>query len=296
MDVSVIIVNYCTAGLVAEAVESVVRLTQGVSYEVLVVDNASPDGSGAELQTRYARSGAVKVILSEKNLGFGGANNLGFSQAQGRNIFLLNPDTVLLNDAVSVLSQCLDDNEGVGVCGGNLFTAEGQPASSFKRLFPSVSAELSSLMCHIPERLCYGRNVTFNHTGRDLDVAFIVGADLMIRRTLAEQLGLFDTAFFMYYEETDLCRRVKDLGYAVRSVPAARICHLEGKSISNLDRKAEINFRSRSIYMNKHHGPAYVGLCDLIFRISVNLRLLVLSLSGGNKTYWRTMKKMFAKR
>ena len=119
MDVSVIIVNYCTAGLVAEAVESVVRLTQGVSYEVLVVDNASPDGSGAELQTRYAGSGAVKVILSEKNLGFGGANNLGFSQARGRNIFLLNPDTVLLNDAVSVLSQYLDDNEGGGVCGGN---------------------------------------------------------------------------------------------------------------------------------------------------------------------------------
>ena len=113
MDVSVIIVNYCTAGLVTEAVESVMRLTQGVSYEVLVVDNASPDGSGAEIQTRYAGSGAVKVILSEKNLGFGGANNLGFSQARGRNIFLLNPDTVLLNDAVSVLSQYLDDNEGV---------------------------------------------------------------------------------------------------------------------------------------------------------------------------------------
>ena len=127
-------------------------------------------------------------------------------------------------------------------------------------------------------------------------MAFIVGADLMIRRSLAEELGLFDTAFFMYYEETDLCRRVKERGYAVRSVPGARICHLEGKSISNLDRKAEINYNSRRIYMNKHHSPAYVAMCDFIFRMSVSLRLFFLTLTGGNKTYWGTMKKMFAKR
>lgn len=296
MDTSVIIVNYCTAGLVAAAVESVVRLTQGVSYEVLIVDNASPDGSGAELQTRYAADEKVKVIQSEVNLGFGGANNLGFSQSQGRNVLMLNPDTVLLNDAVSLMSLYLDDNEDVGLCGGNLFTSQGQPASSFKRLFPSVGAELSSLLCHLPEKLRYGRNVTFNHTRHALDVAFIVGADLMIRRSLAEELGLFDTAFFMYYEETDLCRRVKDMGYAVRSVPGARICHLEGKSISNLERKAEMNFNSRSIYMKKHHGSAYVALCDFIFRMSVGLRLFVLTLSGGNKAYWGTMKKMFDKR
>ena len=296
MDTSVIIVNYCTAGLVAAAVESVVHLTQGVSYEVLIVDNASPDGSGAELQTRYAADEKVKVIQSEVNLGFGGANNLGFSQSQGRNVLMLNPDTVLLNDAVSLMSLYLDDNEDVGLCGGNLFTSQGQPASSFKRLFPSVGAELSSLLCHLPEKLRYGRNVTFNHTRHALDVAFIVGADLMIRRSLAEELGLFDTAFFMYYEETDLCRRVKDMGYAVRSVPGARICHLEGKSISNLERKAEMNFNSRSIYMKKHHGSAYVALCDFIFRMSVGLRLFVLTLSGGNKAYWGTMKKMFDKR
>lgn len=296
MDVSVIIVNYCTAGLVADAVDSVVRLTEGVSYEILIVDNASPDGSGQTLRNRYAGSDSVRVILSDSNLGFGGANNLGFSHSQGRNILLLNPDTVLLNDAISILSSYLDDNDDAGVCGGNLFTAEGLPASSFKRLFPSLTAELGSLMYHVPERLAYGRNVTFNHSGRVLDVAFIVGADLMIKREVAVKTGLFDTAFFMYYEETDLCRRVKDAGYAVRSVPEARICHLEGKSMSNLDRKAEINFRSRNIYMRKHFRPFYVGICDLIFRVSVYLRLACLTLSGGDRTYWKTMKKMFAGR
>lgn len=296
MDVSVIIVNFCTAGLVTDAVASVMRFTEGVSYEVIIVDNASPDGSGAELQTRYVGNETVKVILSDENLGFGGANNLGFGESRGRNIFLLNPDTVLQNDAVSLLSIYLDDNEQVGVCGGNLYTAEGQPTSSFKRLFPSVGAELSSLLCHIPEKLRYGRNVTFNHTRHALDVAFIVGADLMIRRSLAEELGLFDTSFFMYYEETDLCRRVKDAGFKVRSLPSARICHLEGRSISNPDRKAEINFNSRNIYLKKHHGPFYVGICDFIFRISVGLRLFYLTLTGGNKAYWGTMKKMFVKR
>lgn len=292
MEVSVIIVNYCTASLVTDAVASLVEHTCGISYEVLIVDNASPDGSGQLLKSRYEGNESVKVILSESNLGFGGANNLGFSRSCGRYILFLNPDTVLLNNAVALMVEYLENEPEVGVCGGNLYTSEGTPASSFKRLFPSLSYELSSMLGHLPEKIFFGRNTVFNHTGKQMDVAFIVGADLMIRRSVADLVGLFDPQFFMYYEETDLCRRVKDAGYAVRSFPYAHICHLEGKSISNPERKATINFQSRKTYLEKHHGRSYVGICNFIFRISVSLKILFLTLTGGQKAYWQTMRKM----
>lgn len=292
MDVSVIIVNYNTAGLVIDAVASVLEQTHGVSYEVIIVDNASPDGSGETLKQRYEGCEAVKVILSDANLGFGGANNLGFSHSEGRHILFLNPDTVLLNNAVALMVEYLENEPQVGVCGGNLFSQDGSPASSFRRVFPSVSYELSTMFGHLPEKLLYGRNTVFNHTDRPVDVAFITGADLMIRRSVADIVGLFDTKFFMYYEETDLCLRVSQAGYAVRSLPEARICHLEGKSLSNLERKAAINFQSRRLFLEKHHPKAYVCICNFIFRISVSLKILYLTFSGGEKAYWQTMRKM----
>ena len=204
MDVSIIIVNYKTACLLANAVESIFDKTTGVDFEVIVVDNASGDDCGNLLARKF--KGRVTYVGLNENIGFGRANNEGARFAKGRNLFFLNPDTILLNNAVKLLSNYLDAHSGTGACGGNLYDERMSPAHSLIRLFPSVAYELDSLLGSYPLKLKYGRNYQFNHSGKPLDVAYTLGADLMVKRAVWDQTEGFDKRFFMFFEETDDCR------------------------------------------------------------------------------------------
>jgi len=136
MDVSIIIVNYNTAKLLMDAIDSVFEKTEGVTYEIIIVDNNSPSNPKDILIERYGDK-IIYLGLSE-NIGFGRANNEAAKIAKGRNLFFLNPDTILLNNAVKILSDYLDDNPCVGCCGGNLVDRDGKPTKSFSRYFDSL--------------------------------------------------------------------------------------------------------------------------------------------------------------
>lgn len=285
-DVSIIIVNYNTAALIKDAVSSIREYTS-CTYEILIVDNASPDGSGAELQSFYSSCTDIKVLLSLENRGFGQANNYGYEYASGKYIFCLNPDTILKNDAIGILCNYLNDNPKVGISGGNLFDADDMPTLSYKRLFPSLSYELSSILNHIPEKLVWGKNYLFNYMDKPISVAYITGADLMIRKSVIDKIGFFSPDFFMYYEETDLCLRARKNGIAIMSVPEARIMHLEGKSTNNLERKAEMNFKGRETFYSRHYSKQYNVVCDFVYMLSIIIRLLIYKIrKAGNVRYW----------
>ena len=138
IDVSIIIVNYSTEDLIIQCVESVFMKVQGVNYEIIVVDNASPNNTFNHLETLYKGNDYVKCVRLKENVGFGRANNAGYKESNGRNIFCLNPDTVLINNAVKILSDYLDSHDNVGLCGGNLFHKDGKFCTSYNMTFPSI--------------------------------------------------------------------------------------------------------------------------------------------------------------
>ena len=289
MDVSIIIVNYNTFALTKATIESVFEKTENIAFEIIVVDNNSPDGSGPHLRDFFGKK--IKYIQNSENIGFGQANNIGFENSKGRYIFLLNPDTLLLNNAVKILADHLDHHPQVGVCGGNLYNENGLPVLSFNMCFPSVFRELNYLFRDLLYIIRYGKCRYFNHTDTPLKVAYISGADMMLRTSILNIVGGFDPDFFMYLEETELTHRIKKkTGYCVHSVPQAKIIHLVGKSSSNDLTRMKLLLTGRRIYYQKTHGYLGRSLVKIIFTLNV-LSKLCLAIAKLNKQkirYWQT--------
>ena len=259
MDVSIIIVNYHSADMVIDCVNSIFQKTQGLSYEIIVVDNASGDGSVETLRSTFGET--VTVIGSPVNLGFGKANNLGAEKACGKYLFLLNPDTVLVNNAIWILWEYLEYNPGVGVAGGNLFSPDMKPTPSFCREYDDLQLEKkrASWGKLLGDRICAKLHIRknqpmreFNHTEVPEPVAYIFGADMMMPRSLFEQVKGFDPDFFMYGEEEELTWRFSELGYQVMNVPQAKIIHLEGATLN-----AQHTFNPRQFKMRMTGALTY---------------------------------------
>lgn len=261
MDVSIIIVNYKTSTLLVQAIDSIFSKTEGISFEIIVIDNHSQDDSERIVREHYGNRIIYLPLL--ENIGFGRANNEGIRIACGRNILFLNPDTILKNNAVRILSDYLDCHPDTGAVGGNLYSPDMKPNVSFNRVRPSIFDETDQAMFRLLSRLRFGRNGLFNYTGRPLEVGFIVGANLMIPGHILDKVGPFDPDFFMYYEETELCRRIAKAGYRIMSVPSAHIVHLEGRSFTqNFDRELR-SLVSRRLYFHKTHSHLYTRCADL---------------------------------
>lgn len=267
MDVSVVIVNYKTAKLLVGAIDSVFDKTKGVSFEVIVVDNHSEDDSEWIVKKRYG--GQVKYLSLMENIGFGRANNEGLKIATGRNVLFLNPDTLLMNNAIYVLSQYLDNDLRCGVVGGNLYDGDLQPTHSHSMLFPSIFNELDQASFRVLSKIIYGRNFQFNYMERPIKVAYICGADMMVRRSILDDVKGFDSDFFMYFEETELTFRIRMAGYSVFNVPDAKIVHLEGKSFILNEMREYRALCSRKIYYAKTHSKLYAAIIDKIF-VAIN--------------------------
>lgn len=276
MNVSIIIVNYNTTQLLLQCLDSIEAQTHGVTYEVIVVDN----GSREEELPPLRQDRRITLLEQRQNLGFGRANNVGAAHARGECLFLLNPDTILVNDAVSLLYQHLASHPTTGLCGGNIFDADMQPIHAHDTLPPSILQELDIVFAHLYSKLVFGKNAWFNHTGKDMQVALITGADIMIRRAAWEAVGGFAPAFFMYYEDADLCVNVKQRGYAIVNVPQARIIHLEGKSFSESRARAERYFTGRAVFFRKHYSAFYNKVADLLNVLTLRMGVFAFCLLG----------------
>lgn len=263
MDISIIYVNYNTSELVLQSIASVKKLTVGVSYEIIVVDNNSNDNIEQQLEE------GITFIQAGDNLGFGRANNLGAKRATGKYLFLLNGDAVLKNNAIKILFDFMEANPTVAVTGGNLFNINGKPTHSYLKMLPSLETIYRFRV--LPSRFTsakYRENIEFNYSGKPLDVGYITGADFMVRRNVFEQVNGFDEDFFMYAEESELCHRISKQGFRITSVPQAEVLHLEGASMTadktqfNADRYAAMNCKSQFLYFSKVYGkkavPKYV--------------------------------------
>lgn len=273
IDLSIIIVNYYSSKLIKNCVNSIINKTNNISYEIIIVDNNTEKEEILLLESEY-EDVCIKVVFLDTNLGFGRANNEGLKVAAGRNIIFLNPDTLLLNDALSIMSLYLDAHSDVAICGGNLYDINLNPTRSYRRCFPSILWLIGNIfLSRYYEIILYGRNRCYNTTNKYLSVSYIVGADLMIKAELVNMYGAFDPHFFMYYEEIELCYRIKKKGYHVKSIPHAKIQHLEGKTSNDSARKAKMMCESSLTYYRLTHSHIYYFVARLVLSFLTIIRI-----------------------
>ena len=236
----------------------------------------------------------VTYLALPDNIGFGVANNEGFKVARGRNIFFLNPDTVLLNNAVEILSDYLDKHEKIGAVGANLYTPEMGANRSFELIMPSIAEELDMLFSF--SRVVRGSSSFFNNTDTPKKVAFIIGADLMIRREVLEKIGGFDKRFFMDYEETELQYRLAKSGFQIYNVPSAKIIHLEGGSfgVEISERRISTYEKSRLIYFSAtNRGRLYIKIANFFHYLMLWRRCYVFRAGAHSREYWLARLQIF---
>lgn len=243
--VDIIYVNYNTADQILDSVGTLDAACGKYGFRVTVVDNCSDADACLE---QLKQVDGLNYVQLDRNYGFGYANNRGYEQTSAPIVLFLNPDTLCRKGSIESMISFLLGHDGVGCVGASLFDVDDKPAHSFRRLDYGVRIELSNALCHIPAKVAYGRNAEHNFTGKELDVAYVCGAAMMCKRDILDETGIFDERFFMYFEDNELCRRIRMKGLRVVSLPNAEIVHLEGKSISLKETREKLQEQSRRLF------------------------------------------------
>jgi N-acetylglucosaminyl-diphospho-decaprenol L-rhamnosyltransferase len=267
VDLSVIVVSWNVRDLLQRCLASILRNAQprgsgvwelspsGHHLEALVVDSASSDGSADMVRALYPE---VRLYDSDTNLGYTGGNNLGMQQSRGRFLLLLNPDTEIVGDALVRMVEYMQDHPRVGVLGPQLRYPDGSVQPSRRRLPTLWTALIDSTFLEkwFPAHRELRRYKVLDHpSDQECVVDWLVGACLLVRREVVDEVGLLDEGYFMYSEELDWQKRMRDARWEAAYLPAAQVIHYEGKSSEQAGIATHIRFsRSKVRYFRKHHG------------------------------------------
>jgi GT2 family glycosyltransferase len=261
IDVSIIFVNYNTCQLTCDAIDSVYKFTNNLNIEIIVIDNDSRDDSVRTIKKRHR---CVKIIENKDNLGFGKANNKGMEIANGKYIFLLNTDTYLINNAIEILFNYMEeiDNRDVSVCGAKLLKPDLSYNVSAGN-FPNYRLFIKgSFWKFFYSKKFYSniirREILFN-SDDPFEVDYVSGADIFLRKEIIDKVGGFDKRFFMYGEDAELSFRIKHHLPHTKSmiVPKARIVHISQGSSANISQSKKFKYqfiKSRAIYYKITEG------------------------------------------
>lgn len=265
-ELSIIIVNYNTKVLLKNCLDSIINHTTDVNYEILVVDNASTDGSQDMIKDLYPQ---IELQCNKENEGFSRANNQGYRLSGGDYLLFLNSDTLIRNDTILTMMTYIKNNPYVGIVGPKIVNAENRPSRSYMR-FLNVkvlflgSRYLSWFINTKKYRLHYD---TYDFKSTRI-VPWLSGACFMMRRQVFKEAGCFDENYFLYLEDMDLCMQVKKRGNNNIYLPCAEIVHLFGGSsepqMSNL---VEIYKKSADHYFRKNFSTIEYWLAKLYFSI-----------------------------
>ena len=261
MDVSIIIVNYNTTKLVIDCINSIYVHSTNIVFEIIVVDNCSPDRSIEKITQIFPD---ITLVLNDKNNGFGAANNLGNKYAKGKYLFLLNSDTLLLDNALEQFYDFMENTPDAGICGGNLLTKDLKPNMSFLQLKPCLFYQINELFFEVFTRIIYYKNYRYSTKNHVSEIkGFIIGADFFVRKELFDQVNGFDEDFFMYYEEVELTYRIEKLNYKSYVIPTIKIIHLEGGSTTISTNKLKRMRESQKLYYSKTGQKYYTIVSNL---------------------------------
>ena len=277
IDLSIIIVNWNLKDILRDCLNSIYEKTLGMRFEIIIVDNSSSDGSVEMVRAEFPQ---VKLVASAENLGFGKANNLALQSTTGRYIGLLNPDTVLLNDAFCMMISKLEGEPEIGIVGPKLLTSNGTIQEPCAR-------KLVTLRTFIP-RMLIGRMLT-SPLGTHLPpaeydisqaVECISGACMVMRREILTDERIFDPQFFMYAEDIDLCYEIVHRGWRVFYLSEALVMHYGGESVDQ-NPISTMHYLTIAVYrfFIKRHGKLtgyiYRGLCVVVPAVKLVVTWLI---------------------
>ncbi len=289
IDVSIIVVSYNTRDLTCAALRSVVAETQNASYEIIVVDNASTDGSAAAIAEEFPQ---IRLMALDENIGFAAANNRASADARGKHLLLLNPDTVILDRAIDRLVTFARCEPMAKIWGGRTLFADGSLNASccWGRM------TLWSLFCRATGLTgLFSRNSFFNGEAygawqrdnvRAVDI--VSGCFLLIRADLWKELGGFSPVFFMYGEEADLCLRARAAGARPMLTPEATIVHLGGASEKTRAGKMVKLLAAKATLIERHFAVPVRPVARTLLALWPASRWLALALASevtGNTHY-----------
>lgn len=282
IDLSIIIINWRSADFLRKCLASVYVNSRDVRFEIIVVDNASFDGSKEMVLNEFPK---VRFIQSDKNLGFSGANNLGYASAHGRNLLFLNPDTEVTGQALTTMMGFLDSMPSVGIVGARLLNSDLTIQTSCVQRFPSIFGQLfdSDLLRKLfPKWNLWGTRALLEPHSAPVSVEMVSGACLMIRRTVFERVGQFNTNYFMYAEDVDLCFRVQDIGWKNCYVEEAVVIHHGGKSAASkpVSHFSAILMRESLLrFVRSTRGELYAAVYQAATALNAVVRLFILGLA-----------------
>lgn len=272
VQLSIVIVNYNGRHFLDECLSSIRQLVLS-SHEVVIVDNASSDGSAEHIEANFPE---VKLVRSSKNTGFTGGNNLGVQAARGELILLLNNDTKLLTPLDQAIDKFKDAKLGaLGVhlvyCDGRNQPSVGYVHTPFRILLSWIGLSKFEWLPSLFRRTEYAPK--FYESSHD-NVAWVSGAFLLTRRDLWHKIGGLDERYFMYVEDVDYCKQLKYLGFMVSYIPSVKVVHYEGGGKAWIGQGALVRtMRSYRIYLSKHYGGLVSKMTGLLLSLVMALRV-----------------------
>ena len=274
IDISFITINYNSSDLTIKLVNSIISQTIGLDFEIIVVDNASQNEDFQKLHNNLSQINQVKIIKNRINSGFASGNMLGVNSANGNYYFFINNDCILLNNSAKILKDFLEENLDVALATGKVLDENGNFSSSYKQ-FPHLVKQLfgNSIQRVVSKNKFPSNKIKLE---KNSEVEVISGSCMFFRKDVFSSIGGFDTVFFLYCEEEDICKRVWDFGKKVYFIPKAEVFHEAGGST---EKSFEIE---REFYISYYH------LLDKHFNL---FERLLLKASLFVKLFFRIFKK-----
>ena len=273
IDLTIIILSYKSKKHLTKLLPSLYLSVCSFTYEIIVVDNDSGDGTAEFVEIQEKKYQNLKLIRNSNN-GFAAGNNIGIKQSSGRYILLLNPDTEVNPETIQVMLDFMEKNPDVGMSGCKLIREDGSLDLACRRRFPNPWNSF--------QRLFLGNNTNYNYSNisedQEMEVESIVGAFMLVRKNVIKKIGLLDEQFFMYGEDLDWCFRCKEAGFKVWYYPKTFIHHYKGQSSKKAPFKALKWFHdSMWIFYKKHYWNSYSLFFHVLVWLGIYTRLLVLT-------------------
>ena len=259
IDLTVVVPSYNTRDLMEQTLRTVLEASAGLEVEVIVVDNASRDGSAEMVERKFPEIG---LIRNDRNLGFAAANNIAFRRSRGRYVLLLNSDTIVRPDTLRCLVQFLDDHPEAAAAGCKILNPDGTLQLESRRSFPTPMAafyKLSGLSRLFPDSRRFGRyNLTYLDEEQVSQVDALSGSCMMVRRRVIDEVGPLDEDYFMYGEDIDWCFRMQKAGWKIYYVPDTEIIHFRGESGKKVEMRTQYRKNeAMAIFVRKHLKQRY---------------------------------------
>jgi len=288
LELTIIIINYNVCNEVDNCLESIYKLLKNIDFEVIVVDNNSPNRDILALESKYPQ---VNFEFLNENLGFGKANNYGINISKGKYILFLNPDTVIVQDFVSPIVDFIKNNKSAGACGPMLVYEDLNFQNSFGNrmglLYETAEAFMFISAYRKLFRLLRKKDIL---AGNVIEVGWLSGACILIKTDLVKKVNGFDADYFLNYEDIDLCRKVEELGYNNYYFPAYKCIHLDHSSQNkNYENLVLTRYESRLVYSSKHYGIFSRSFVFCVHVIGILFRILTISFffKGSEKSQRR---------